>query len=138
MQSASLMDAFAMPTLQAVLGLVDWAPDVTHGGTPVVWRDPAALDRTAQSEKLPALGHAMVHGAADQLAVEGEGPAIPRTLQAKVFEPFFTGKAPGQGTRLGRAMCDGIVNDHGGQLELVSPQGAGAVFRVSLRIGIAP
>ena len=34
-------------------------------------------------------------------------------------------------------MCDGIVNDHGGQLELVSPQGAGAVFRVSLPIGIA-
>ena len=138
----ALMDAFTMPTLQAVLGLVAWAPDVTHGGTPVVWRDPAALDRTAQSEKLPALGHAlghaMVHGDADQLAVEEEGPAIPRTLQAKVFEPFFTTKAPRQGTGLGLAICYGIVNDHGGQLELVSPQGAGAVFRVSLPIGIAP
>ena len=95
----ALMDAFAMPTLPAVLGLVAWAPDVTHGGTPVVWRDPAALDRTAQSEKLPALDHARVHGDADQLAVGDEGSAFPRTLQAKVFEPFSPprrrGRAPG-------------------------------------------
>ncbi|WP_396202750.1 sensor histidine kinase [Gemmatimonas sp.] len=73
-----------------------------------------------------------------QLEVEDEGPGIPRTLQAKVFEPFFTTKPPGQGTGLGLAICYGIVNDHGGQLELVSPEGAGAVFRVSLPIGIAP
>ena len=72
------------------------------------------------------------------MPIGDEGSAFPRTLQAKVFEPFFTAKAPGQGTRFGLAVCDGIVNDHGGQLELVSPQGAGAVFRVSLPIGIAP
>ncbi|WP_309670359.1 ATP-binding protein [Gemmatimonas sp.] len=73
-----------------------------------------------------------------QLEVEDEGPGIPRTLQAKVFEPFFTTKPPGQGTGLGLAICYGIVNDHGGQLELVSPEGAGAVFRVSLPTGTAP
>ncbi len=69
------------------------------------------------------------------LEVEDEGPGIPRTLQAKVFEPFFTTKPPGQGTGLGLAICYGIVNDHGGQLELVSPEGTGAVFRVSLPHG---
>jgi two-component system NtrC family sensor kinase len=70
-----------------------------------------------------------------RLEVEDEGPGIPRTLQAKVFEPFFTTKPPGQGTGLGLAICYGIVNDHGGQLELVSPEGTGAVFRVSLPTG---
>ena len=70
------------------------------------------------------------------LEVEDEGPGIPRALQAKVFEPFFTTKPPGQGTGLGLAICYGIVNDHGGQLELVSPEGAGAVFRVSLPVGL--
>lgn len=134
----TLINAFAMLTLQAVLGLVARAPDATHGVTPMVWRDPAALARTAQSEKLPALGHAMVHGAADQLEVEDEGPGIPRTMQAKVFEPFVTIKPPGQGTGLRLAICYGIVNEHGGQLVLVSPKGAGAVFRVSRPIGIAP
>ncbi|WP_373060029.1 PAS domain-containing sensor histidine kinase [Gemmatimonas sp.] len=69
------------------------------------------------------------------LEVEDEGPGIPRALQAKVFEPFFTTKPPGQGTGLGLAICYGIVNDHGGQLELVSPEGTGAVFRVSLPAG---
>lgn len=70
------------------------------------------------------------------LEVEDEGPGIPPALQAKVFEPFFTTKPPGQGTGLGLAICYGIVNDHGGQLELVSPEGAGAVFRVSLPVGL--
>jgi two-component system NtrC family sensor kinase len=66
--------------------------------------------------------------------VEDEGPGIPRTLQAKVFEPFFTTKAPGQGTGLGLAICYGIVVDHGGTLELVSAEGQGANFRVSLPV----
>lgn len=66
------------------------------------------------------------------LEVSDEGPGVPRHLQAKVFEPFFTTKPPGQGTGLGLAICYGIVNDHGGALELVSPEGSGATFRVSL------
>jgi two-component system NtrC family sensor kinase len=66
------------------------------------------------------------------LEVADEGPGVPRHLQAKVFEPFFTTKPPGQGTGLGLAICYGIVNDHGGALELVSPEGSGATFRVSL------
>jgi len=72
------------------------------------------------------------------LEVEDEGPGIPRALQAKVFEPFFTTKPPGQGTGLGLAICYGIVNDHGGQLELVSPEGTGAMFRVSLPADVGP
>lgn len=64
--------------------------------------------------------------------VADEGPGIPRALQAKVFEPFFTTKPQGQGTGLGLAICYGIVNDHSGQLELVSGEGVGATFRVSL------
>lgn len=70
------------------------------------------------------------------MEVEDEGPGIPRALQAKVFEPFFTTKPPGQGTGLGLAICYGIVADHDGQLALVSPEGQGANFRVTLPIGI--
>ena len=66
------------------------------------------------------------------LEVADEGPGIPRSLQAKIFDPFFTTKAPGQGTGLGLAICYGIVNDHSGQLELISPEGQGATFRVLL------
>ncbi len=69
------------------------------------------------------------------LEVEDEGPGIPRTLQAKVFEPFFTTKPPGQGTGLGLAICYGIVAEHNGVLELVSGEGQGANFRVTLPAG---
>ncbi len=72
-----------------------------------------------------------------QLDVEDEGPGVPRALQAKVFEPFFTTKPPGQGTGLGLAICYGIVSDHGGTLALVSPEGQGATFRVSLPLRTA-
>lgn len=72
-----------------------------------------------------------------QLEVEDEGPGVPRALQAKVFEPFFTTKPPGQGTGLGLAICYGIVSDHNGTLELVSPEGQGATFRVSLPLRTA-
>jgi two-component system, NtrC family, sensor kinase len=66
------------------------------------------------------------------LEVADEGPGVPRALHAKVFEPFFTTKPPGQGTGLGLAICYGIVADHGGTLELFSPDGGGATFRVAL------
>jgi two-component system NtrC family sensor kinase len=94
-----------------------------------------ALDAT------PEQGHVTIRTRADhddagrrmaQLDVEDEGPGVPRALQAKVFEPFFTTKPPGQGTGLGLAICYGIVSDHGGTLALVSPEGQGATFRVSL------
>lgn len=69
------------------------------------------------------------------LEVEDEGPGIPRALQARVFEPFFTTKPRGLGTGLGLAIYYGIVRDHGGDLEVVSPEGTGALFRVSLPAG---
>jgi two-component system, NtrC family, sensor kinase len=97
-----------------------------------------ALDAT------PEQGRVVIRTRMDQvdgaaravLEVEDEGPGIPRTLQAKVFEPFFTTKPPGQGTGLGLAICYGIVADHGGALELVSSEGQGANFRVSLPMGV--
>ena len=97
-----------------------------------------ALDATPEQGRVvirTTIGHDAIHGERAMLEVEDEGPGIPRALQAKVFEPFFTTKPPGQGTGLGLAICYGIVSDHGGALELVSPEGQGATFRVSLPVG---
>ncbi|WP_426417177.1 ATP-binding protein [Aestuariirhabdus sp. LZHN29] len=53
------------------------------------------------------------------------------TLQ-QIFEPFYTTKADGQGTGLGMPLCEGIINDHGGSLEVESSLGEGTQVRVYL------
>jgi len=53
--------------------------------------------------------------------VEDEGSGIPPEHQERVLEPFFTSKEPGEGTGLGLAMVCGIIEEHGGQVQLTSP-----------------
>ncbi|WP_096085440.1 sensor histidine kinase [Agaribacterium haliotis] len=54
-------------------------------------------------------------------AVTDEGPGIAPEIQDRILEPFFTTKDPGEGTGLGLAMVYSIIEDHNGQLELISP-----------------
>ena len=57
------------------------------------------------------------------VSVANNGPAIPRDIQDRVFEAFFTTKAPGQGTGLGLDTAYSIVvNQHGGTLKLESDE----------------
>jgi signal transduction histidine kinase len=59
------------------------------------------------------------------------GSGMAPEVLARVFDPFFTTKET-RGTGLGLSVSYGIVKDHGGQIEVESEPGAGALFRVSL------
>jgi C4-dicarboxylate-specific signal transduction histidine kinase len=50
------------------------------------------------------------------LRVKDSGPGIPIELREKVFEPFVTTKAAGQGTGLGLAVCSNIMKAHRGSI----------------------
>jgi two-component system, NtrC family, sensor kinase len=72
-----------------------------------------------------------------RVAVEFQdtGCGIPAAEMDRIFEPFFTTKGPGAGTGLGLAISREIVADHGGELQVESQPGAGALFRVLLKTG---
>jgi len=56
--------------------------------------------------------------------IEDTGPGIPEDIQGRIFDAFFTTKAPGEGTGLGLHTCYSIVvNKHGGKLTLNSEPG---------------
>ena len=65
------------------------------------------------------------------LEINDDGPGVPEEVQTKIFDPFFTTKAVGKGTGLGLTVAYAIVQEHGGQIRLVSTPGAGASFFVS-------
>ena len=64
------------------------------------------------------------------VADNGEGIA-PENL-ARIFDPFFTTKPEGKGVGLGLAVSYGIIQAHGGDIEVKSKVGEGATFTVSL------
>lgn len=67
------------------------------------------------------------------LEVEDEGTGIPPSERERVFDPFYTTKAPGEGTGLGLPICAQIVEVYGGDISVDRARaGHGACFRVRL------
>jgi signal transduction histidine kinase len=67
-----------------------------------------------------------------RLSVHDTGHGMAPEVRARIFEPFFSTKPAGQGTGLGLAMVQGIVQQHRGWVECSSQFGAGSRFDVYL------
>jgi two-component system, NtrC family, sensor kinase len=104
---------------QVVLNLVMNGAEATR---------PRGQGRIAVATRLAEARDAVV------LTVEDDGEGIAEEARARIFEPFFTTKDDGKGVGLGLAVVYGIVESHGGQIELRSAPGGGTCFEVRLPI----
>jgi signal transduction histidine kinase len=97
-------------------------------------------------DALPNGGKITVNTYDDKVAGNGEGSVVvevadtgtgmPPEVRARIFDPFFTTKGE-QGTGLGLAVSMGIIQSHGGQIEVESERGRGTRFTIRLPVRTA-
>ena len=115
------------------------------GELPEIWADPDKLDQVVGN----LVENALRHGAGTvtvtvrpfetgaEVLVEDEGEGIPPETTARVFTRFWRGNR-GRGTGLGLYIVKGLVEAHGGSVEVGRADSGGARFRFVLPAGVAP
>jgi PAS domain S-box-containing protein len=98
--------------------------------------DRGTLTLAAENVSLAAADAACIPGAKPGhyicISVQDTGHGIPPEQAEKIFQPFFTTKAPGKGTGLGLSTCQSIVKNHDGFIAVHSQVNAGTEFKVFL------
>jgi signal transduction histidine kinase len=115
-------------------------------GLPETWADPDKLQQVVSN----LLENAVRHGdgtvtvtlrrarEGSELTVADQGGGIPREKAGRVFTRFWSGGDRRGGTGLGLYIVKGLVEAHGGTVEVDTAPGGGALFRVLLPPGVPP
>jgi len=113
---------------QVVLNLAVNAFDaMPEGGKLLIGAAPIKIDADSAARRPGARA-----GAFAEITVRDTGLGMSREVSERIFEPFFSTKEVGKGTGLGLAIVYGIVEEHGGWIEVGSQAGHGSEFRVYL------
>jgi PAS domain S-box-containing protein len=126
-QSAVMADATQIHQVLLNLGANAGLAMRDGGGTLELRVEDVTLDE-AEAARLPDLAA----GRYVRLTVSDTGVGMTPAVLARVFEPFFTTRAQGEGTGMGLAVAHGIVVNHGGAITADSAPGGGSRFEVYL------
>lgn len=108
---------------QVVLNLALNAIAAMPNGGPLIFK-------TGRIESDALVGKTTVY-----VEVTDTGIGIPKSVQDRIFDPFYTTKISEKGTGLGLSVSDRIVRQHEGTLEFESKPGHGSTFTVKLPAG---
>lgn len=67
-----------------------------------------------------------------RIHIKDTGKGMSQETKQRIFEPFYTTKDVGEGTGLGLSISHGIIEKHGGTIDVVSALNEGAEFIISL------
>jgi signal transduction histidine kinase len=71
-----------------------------------------------------------------RVEVSDTGHGIAPENLHRIYDPFFTTKGAKKGTGLGLSVTYGIIQEHGGSIEVYNRRGGGATFRVELPLAV--
>jgi signal transduction histidine kinase len=120
--------------------------DVSCNGNSVGWFDPKKLERVFYNllrnacEVVPGeSGRVEVellnNSARVEIRVSDNGPGIPEPIRHRLFEPFVSyGKENGSG--MGLAVAQKIIQDHGGEISVERTSEAGTVFKLTIPLAL--
>jgi two-component system NtrC family sensor kinase len=91
-----------------------------------------AIDAMPHGGNLWVSTRSLPDGKHIELQVRDDGVGIPPEILPRIFDPFTTTKEVGKGVGLGLAVSKGIVERHGGHIEVTSELGVGTTFRIIL------
>jgi PAS domain S-box-containing protein len=74
----------------------------------------------------------------ERVVIRDNGKGIPGDLLEKIFDPFFSTKAAGEGTGLGLSVSYGIIQEHRGEIQVKSEPGQWTEFTITLPVSDLP
>ena len=113
---------------QVVMNLCTNAYHAMKEGRGVIAVSLSAVEVDGGDNKVASL--TLLPGKYVKLGVSDTGHGMERSVTARIFDPYFTTKAKGEGTGMGLAVVHGIVKSHGGHISVYSEPGVGTTFNV--------
>ncbi len=93
-----------------------------------------AIDRRRGATRGHVVVSTCVAGDSVEISISDDGPGMTPSVQARIFDPFYTTRPVGEGTGQGLSTAHSVIRKHGGTITVDSAPGRGSCFRIHLPV----